>query len=112
MLPSLSAGNAEQKTFRSAFVWRTTQPYSTYGLRLCLPAATVLPIVRNEKFGTSSFYEQLLGQAERLACVCNVQGLRTARQPWGTTIPHPILGIGFVDLLQVLRALTAVAAGF
>jgi hypothetical protein len=77
---------------------------------LCLPAATVLPIVRKKKFGTSSFYEQLLGQA--LAYVCNVQGLRTARQPWGTTIPHPILGIGFVDLLQVLRALTAVAAGF
>ena len=36
-------------------------------LRLCLPAAPVLPITRNEKFGTSSFYEQLLGEQSTFA---------------------------------------------
>jgi hypothetical protein len=29
-----------------------------FGLRLCLPAAPVLPIGDNEKFGTFSFYGQ------------------------------------------------------
>jgi hypothetical protein len=67
MLPSLCAGNAGQKALRSALFWRTTQPYSTYRLSLCLPATTVLPIVRNEKFGTFSFYEQLL---DKRTCLC------------------------------------------
>jgi hypothetical protein len=44
---------------RSAFDQRTTWSYSVYGLRLCLPAASVLPIANNEKFGTFSFYGQL-----------------------------------------------------
>jgi hypothetical protein len=44
------------RRLRAAVDWRTTQ--SRLILKLCLPAASVLQIVRNKKFGTFSFYEQ------------------------------------------------------
>jgi hypothetical protein len=37
-----------------------------FGLRLGLPAAPVLPISGNEKFGTFSFYGQLFGKLSSL----------------------------------------------
>jgi hypothetical protein len=43
----------------SAFDGRVRRAYSSYYLRLCLPAAPVLPISLSEDFGTSSFCEQL-----------------------------------------------------
>jgi hypothetical protein len=43
-----------------------TGPSLRFGLRLCLPAAPVLPIAINEKFGTLSFYGQLLGKLSGL----------------------------------------------
>jgi hypothetical protein len=51
-----------------------------FGLRLCLPAAPVLP-GDNEKFGTILVLWAALGQAERLACAAKVQRSRTTRQP-------------------------------
>jgi hypothetical protein len=39
----------------TAVYWRMTRAYSSYLLRLCLPAALALPIDKNEKFGTFSF---------------------------------------------------------
>jgi hypothetical protein len=51
-----------------------------FGLRLCLPAAPVLP-GDNEKFGTILVLWAALGQAERLAYAAKVQRSRTTRQP-------------------------------
>jgi hypothetical protein len=37
-----------------------------FGLQSCLPTASVLPVPMNEKFGTFSFYGQLLGKQSGL----------------------------------------------
>jgi len=70
---------------------------------VCLPAAPALPIAWNEKFGTFSFYRQRSGKRGDLLWV-----QRTALEMYapavGNEIPHPILGVGFVDLLQLLKS--------
>jgi hypothetical protein len=57
-----------------------------FGLRLCLPAAPVLPIGDNEKFGTFSFYGQLSDKLSDLPSGTKVQRLRTTRQKNGAVI--------------------------
>jgi hypothetical protein len=57
-----------------------------FGLRLCLPAAPVLPVGDNEKFGTILVLWAALGQAERLACAAKVPRSRTTRQPRAVAI--------------------------
>jgi len=43
-----------------------TRAYLSNCLPLCLPAAPVLPIAKNEKFGTFSFYEQFLASGAEI----------------------------------------------
>jgi hypothetical protein len=54
------------KRLYSTFKWRMRRAVSSYFWRLCLRAAAVLPIARNEKFGTFSFYGQLLDRLNDL----------------------------------------------
>ena len=58
------------KGLLSAFDGRVTQAYLSYCFRLCLPAAPVLPIAKNERFGTLSFYEQLSDKLDQATCLC------------------------------------------
>jgi hypothetical protein len=55
--------------------------FTYFGLRLLLRAASGLPFVKNENFGTFSFGGQLSDKRSNLPCVCNLQRLRTMRQP-------------------------------
>jgi hypothetical protein len=70
---------------------------------LNLPAASVLPIVRNENFGTFSFYGQ---HSNKLSCLPCVQ--RTASETCSPALGNNNLasdsGICFEDLLQLLTS--------
>src|SRR3954451_20724362 len=66
-----------------------------------MPAGDIsAAIANNEKFGTFSFYGQLLGKLSGLPMCATIQGLRTMRQTSDMIIPHhPIwasLDVGYL----------------
>src|SRR3954453_11963074 len=65
------------RRLHSAFDGRVTRAHCRI-VAMCLPAAPALPIIRNEKFGTFSFYGQ---PSDKLSELCKILRLGPLRQP-------------------------------
>ena len=74
--------------------------HSLFCLRLCVPTAPVLPIIRNENFGTFSFYGQHSDKLSGLPSILTT-GFESYALAARDDNPATNFGsIGCVDLLQ------------